>query len=53
MAEHSKKFELVKGYFDRGLWNEEMVRNAANRWLTEEEVIEIIFGKEVSESASL
>lgn len=40
--EHSPKFEKVKGYYDRNLWNEEMVRNAVVKgWITEEEYTEI------------
>lgn len=26
--EHSPKFELVKGYYDSGLWSKKAVRNA-------------------------
>lgn len=49
MNEHSAKYAKVKGYFDRGLWNEVMVRNAAKNpkaapWITEEEAEEIISG---------
>ena len=49
MAEHSAKFEKVKGYYDAGLWTEKMVRNAAknppnNPWITEAEAEEIIHG---------
>lgn len=45
--EHSAKFEKVKGYYEAGLWTEEMVRNAAhnpkdNPWITEEEAEEIV-----------
>ena len=44
--EHSPKYEKVKGYYDKGLWNEEMVRNAVVKgWITEEEYREIV-GKE-------
>lgn len=40
--EHSPKYEKVKGYYDKGLWNEEMVRNAVVKgWITEEEYTEI------------
>lgn len=40
--EHSPKYEKVKGYYDKGLWNEEMVRNAVVKdWITEEEFFEI------------
>ena len=42
--EHSAKFEKVKGYFDAGLWTEEMVRNAVGKWITAEEAEEIITG---------
>ena len=28
MTEHSKKFDKVKKYYDRGLWNKSMVANA-------------------------
>ncbi|MBQ7562773.1 MAG: XkdX family protein [Lachnospiraceae bacterium] len=39
---HSKKYEKVKSYYDRGLWTIEMVRNAvAKGWITEEEFFEI------------
>ncbi len=53
MKEHSPKFEKVKGYFDRGLWNEVMVRNATKNpkaapWITEEEAEEIITGGAVA-----
>jgi len=41
--EHSPKYEKVKGYYDKGLWNEEMVRNAVVKgWITEEEFLLII-----------
>lgn len=41
--EHSPKFEKVKKYYDKGLWNEEMVRNAVVKgWITEEEYAEIV-----------
>lgn len=42
MSEHSAKFELVKKYYDNGLWNEQMVKNAVGRWITEEEKNEIL-----------
>ena len=38
----SKKYEKVKSYYDRGLWNIDMVRNAVVKgWITEEEFYEI------------
>lgn len=39
---HSKKFDRVKGYYEKGLWNAEMVRNAVGRWITAEEAKEIL-----------
>lgn len=41
-AEHSPKFELVKGYYDSGMWKKKAARNAvAKAWITEEEYLEI------------
>lgn len=40
--EHSEKFDLVKSYYDRGLWSEERVRKAIGKWITEEEAAEIL-----------
>lgn len=42
--EHSAKYDTVKGYYDRGLWNEQMVNNAVGRWITKEEAAEILGG---------
>lgn len=39
---HSEKFELVKSYYDRGMWAKERVRNAVGKWITEEEAAEIL-----------
>ena len=42
MNEHSQKFELVKSYYDSGLWNKKAVRNAVKKgWITPEEYEEI------------
>lgn len=39
---HSPKYDKVKNYYDKGLWNEAMVRNAVVKgWITEEEYEEI------------
>ena len=38
----SPKFELVKRYYDAGLWDEQRVKNAINKWITEEEYLHII-----------
>lgn len=38
----SKKYNLVKRYYDNGLWNKEMVRNAVVKsWITAAEYEEI------------
>lgn len=40
--QHSPKFEKVKNYYDNGLWNLKMVKNAVVReWITAEEFEEI------------
>lgn len=42
VSEHSPKFELVKKYYDNGLWSITAVRNAvAKGWITAEEFKEI------------
>lgn len=38
----SKKFDRVKGYYDKGLWTADMVRNAVGRWITADEAEEIL-----------
>ena len=39
---HSPKFELVKSYYDLGLWDADRVRNAVGKWITQEECDEIL-----------
>ena len=40
---HSKKFDLVKKYYDDHRWTKDMVMNAVKKgWITEEEYIEIV-----------
>jgi len=40
--EHSLRFELVKRYYDRGLWNIERVAQAVkHNWITTDEYLEI------------
>ena len=40
--EKSKKFDLVMGYYNDGLWSIKKVRNAVVKgWITEEEFTEI------------
>ena len=37
-VEHSPKFELVKSYYDAGLWKKKAVKNAVVKgWITAEE----------------
>ena len=43
---HSQKFNMVKMFYQNGLWTESMVKNAVGRWITEDEYKEII-GNEV------
>lgn len=38
----SKMFEKIKKYYEAGLWSEEWVRKAEDKWLTHEEVEEIL-----------
>ena len=39
---HSDKFEIVKKYYDKGLWKIQAVRNAVVKgWITAEEFKEI------------
>lgn len=39
----SSKFSKVKFYYEQGLWNETMVRNAVvKKWITAEEAEEIL-----------
>lgn len=33
----SKKFEMVKNYYDKGLWNKKMVYNVVGKLITAEE----------------
>lgn len=38
---HSKNFQKVKTYYERGLWSIDRVRNAVGKWITPEEFTEI------------
>lgn len=45
----SPKFERVKRYYDQGLWNLQMVRNAVvKHWITAEE-FKLITGEDYAE----
>ncbi len=40
--EHSEKYEVVKDYYDKGMWKKKAVRNAVVRaWITAEEYKDI------------
>ena len=39
--QHSKNFQKVKNYYDRGLWDIDRVFNAVGKWITEAEYNEI------------
>ena len=40
---HSPKFNLIKSWFNKGYWNEDMLLNAVEKhYITEEEMNEII-----------
>lgn len=38
---HSKNFDKVKKYYDRGLWDINKVKPAVGKWITAEEYEEI------------
>lgn len=38
---HSKNYQKVKNYYDRGLWDIDRVYNAVGKWITEAEYKEI------------
>lgn len=39
---HSEKFELVKSYYDSGMWGKKAVKNAVKKgWITADEYKEI------------
>ena len=40
-TKHSKNYEKVKKYYDRGLWSLHQVWKAVGKWITEEEYTEI------------
>lgn len=42
----SAKYQLVKGYYDKGLWSKARVRAAVGKWITAEECATILGGAE-------
>lgn len=45
----SKMFDKIKSWYETGYWTEEMVRAAEGRWLTTEEVEQILGGEELND----
>lgn len=41
----SDKYNLVKSYYQRGLWSADRVRAAIGRWITADEAAEILGDK--------
>lgn len=39
--EHSKNFEKVKTYYERGMWSKKRVYDAVGKWITPAEYEEI------------
>ena len=39
--EHSRNYEKVKTYYERGMWAKERVYSAVGKWITAEEYQEI------------
>lgn len=39
---HSKKYDMVKRFYDNGLWTKYMVYNAVGKYITAAEYTEII-----------
>ena len=39
--EHSKNYEKVKTYYDRGMWSIDRIHVAVGKWITEAEYKEI------------
>lgn len=42
---HSKKFVMVKQFYEKGYWNEPRVLNAVDLWITLDEYSEIVGGE--------
>ena len=38
----SENFDKVKKYYDDGIWEENKVKNAVGKWITQEEYKEIV-----------
>lgn len=42
----SSKYDVVKGYYDRGLWSAQRVLAAVGKWITQAEADEILDAQE-------
>ena len=42
MARHSAKYQVVKDFYDRGLWSKNRVIRAVGLWITEKEANRIL-----------
>lgn len=42
----SPNYNLIKSYYERGLWSANRVKNAVGKWITQEEALQILSGKE-------
>lgn len=40
--EHSAKYAKVRSYYQSGLWTEDKVMDAVDKWITQEDANEII-----------
>lgn len=40
--EHSKNYDKVKTYYERGMWSKKRVQAAVGKWITAEECAEIL-----------
>ena len=47
----SAKYDLVKSYYDLGLWTAERVQNAVGKWITQDECDAILTPPEPTEPA--
>lgn len=44
---HSDKYDIVKSYYDKGLWSEQRIKLAVEKgWITETECEEILESKD-------
>ena len=47
MSKESPRYAIVKRYYEKGFWTEDMVRNAVKqKWITDDELQQIITPEE-------